>query len=322
MKQVLKAIAHPVVLFVLLQIIWLAITLIWVIWFVGSVYELELLAKSVSRTYLDNQVVLTVLIVGCILLGMLLFGTVLLFVMNRRQQSMINQQKIFLSSVTHELRSPLASLQLTMETLGRCGLEQNMLERLQHMGMQDITRLTRLVHQILLSSRLDRGILPSQSVTQEVDVKGLFLEVVQQLEWCDSALENRVRIISEEKDLMIVQPPDILKLIFSNILENAVKYSPSSSEITVHIQKVEATLRVRIADCGVGLTSRDRRKIFNIFYRAEIAKKMAIPGTGMGLFIVKSLTETLGGKIFADSPGKNKGTVFDIAIPSLPKNKF
>ncbi|MDD9950427.1 MAG: HAMP domain-containing sensor histidine kinase [Zetaproteobacteria bacterium] len=314
----LQWLTHPVVVFVLLQLIWLAITLIWVIWFVGSGYELEQLANSVTRTYLDNQVALTVLIVGCILLGMLLFGTVLLFIMNQRQRSMINQQKIFLSSVTHELRSPLASLQLIIETLGCRQLNPETLHKLHQMGMQDVTRLTRLVHQILLSSRLDRGILPGSDAVVRVDLKELFPEVVGQLAWCDESIGERTRILCDP-DVIVYQPPDLLKLVFSNILENAVKYSPKGSGIHIHARNLGDRIQVGIKDEGVGLSPRERRKIFNIFYRAEVTRKMAIPGTGMGLFIVKSLLDTLGGKISVESLGRNKGSIFEIGIPCQPK---
>ena len=108
----LRWLTHPITIFVSLQIVWVAITVIWVIWFVSERAEINALAKRFGQEYFSTEITVAILVVGCILLGVILVGTIMLFVAGQRQTSAASQQRTFVSSVTHELKSPLASLQL------------------------------------------------------------------------------------------------------------------------------------------------------------------------------------------------------------------
>lgn len=312
--SILRWMVHPVVVFVTLQIIWLAITLMWVFWFLESFQEIAKIAEIVGSSYLDNQYALIILIVGCILLGMLLVGTVMLFVTSQKQSHLMSQHKSFLSSVTHELRSPLASLQLTFETMKTRQIDGDTRNKMLEMAMEDIERLTRLVDQILVSSRLDRGLRGFSEEAEHLCLGEFIKTTALRAQWLDPDIEKRLEIICPQ-ELEIHVPIPVMRLIISNLVENAIKYSPKGNPIKILVTLKEGMITIAVKDDGFGLSSADKKRIFRMFHRASITQKKAIPGTGLGLFIVKSLAKTLGGHAWAESPGKDKGSTFYLSFP-------
>ena len=312
-----KSLAQPVVVFVTLQVIWLAMTLIWVIWFVDAASQLTRIADKVEISSINDHSAIAVLIVGCVLLLMLLVGTVMLFVISQRQRYLMLQQKSFVSSVTHELRSPLASLQLTLETLRTRQLEPSTIETLQDMASEDIERLSRLVSHILVSSRLDRGIRGIAGNEENVVLDEEIGEVCTNAKWLDSHLEARL-VVECPKDLVIYTSKPVIRLILSNLVENAIKYSPRWEAIRVSAKLEHALLTIEVSDQGIGLSHNEQKKIFKMFHRAKVTQKKAIPGTGLGLYIVRSLVRCIGGEVWVESPGKDKGSTFFVTIPANP----
>lgn len=310
----LRWVTHPITIFVFLQIVWLAITLIWVIWFVGAQQEITQLASKFRTEFLDSRTTLAILIVGCILLGVLLVGTIMLFVFGQRQSSLARQQRTFVSSVTHELKSPLASLQLAFETINTRALDTVIRERLNGMIQTDIDRLKKLVDQILLAGRLDQGILLFDESLQFVPIKDLILRTIASLTYLDPNLENRIAVECPGS-LSVRLSKSVLTLIFSNLIENAIKYSPKKTPISVSAEYVGSEFCLSFRDQGLGLSKVEKRRIFKMFHRGERALKKAIPGTGLGLYIVRTAVKVLHGKIWAESPGPDQGTSFFVSIP-------
>ena len=286
----------------------------WILWFVDSVQEISKIAEIVGSSTFDNHNTLMVLIIGCVLLGMLLLGTVLLFVTSQRQSHLMIQQKSFVSSVTHELRSPLASLQLSFETMKSRDLDDRTLRKMQDMVLEDIERLTKLVDHILVSSRLDKGITGFSEESQHLHLNHLIRQVSHQAQWLDANIKKRLQIICSE-NLAVLAPKPVVTLIVSNLLENAIKYSPKESTIKIIVSEKATGVMIAVRDQGFGLCGRERKRIFRMFHRSPITQKKAIPGTGLGLFIVKSLAKTLGGDAWVESPGKDKGSTFFISFP-------
>jgi signal transduction histidine kinase len=310
----LRWVTHPITIFVSLQIVWLAITLIWVIWFVGARQELTDLAIRIGKDFIDSTTILATLIVGCILLGVLLVGTILLFIFGQRQSSQARQQRTFVSSVTHELKSPLASLQLAFETMAARTLEPTVQARLHDMIQADIERLKRLVDKILLTGRLDQGIQIYDEDQQFVPVKDFFKSVTSTLTYLDINVQNRISI-NCSNELSVQLSRSALVLICTNLIENALKYSPKDTEITCEAEYQNGYFTLCIKDRGMGLSGVDRRRIFKMFERGERAVQKAIPGTGLGLYIVRTAVRVLGGKIWAESPGPGLGTSFFVSVP-------
>ena len=169
----LRWVAHPITIFVTLQLVWLATTLIWAIWFAEVGTELPALTEKVGSTSFDDQTVLAVLIAGCVLLGVIFICTILLFVFGQKQTYLALQQRNFVSSVTHELKSPLASLQLSLETMSTRKIDEQTRNTMMGMALGDVDRLQRLVDRILVAGRLDRGMEVFRQDIQSVDFPNL-----------------------------------------------------------------------------------------------------------------------------------------------------
>ena len=288
-------------------------TLIWVIWFVGQQEAISDLSRKFGHEYFDTRVSLAILVVGCILLGVLLVGLIFLFVVGQRQSYAARQQRTFVSSVTHELKSPLASLQLSFETMTEREVSRETHARLMAMIQSDLERLRRLVDQILVTGRLDRGLTLDEE-SRTTSIRELIEKVVENLSYLDSTLESRIKVQCPT-DLEIGLPRGTLSIVLNNLIENAVKYSPRSSDIAIKVDATQKSIVISVKDHGLGLTNHERRKMFGMFHRGETAVRKAIPGTGLGLYIVKTAVNALGGKVWAESPGPGLGSTFFVSLP-------
>ena len=312
--QQLSWITHPITIFVSLQVVWLAITLIWVIWFVTERAEIGALAKRFGQEYFSTEITVAILVVGCILLGVLLVGTILLFVAGQRQSSAARQQRTFVSSVTHELKSPLASLQLAFETMMTHELDPSTRTRIADMIYSDIDRLRRLIDQILVAGRLDRGILSFDDASSAVAMDDLINKIVDKLSYMDPDLRARLTIDCPP-GLTLRASKMALSLILNNLVENSIKYSPRQSPIKIGFDQLGREVFMYVQDQGIGLDKKDMKRLFKLFRRGESAVKKAIPGTGLGLYIVKSAVRVLGGRVWAESAGSGQGSTFYVSLP-------
>jgi signal transduction histidine kinase len=305
---------HPISIFVGIQILSIALISLWVVWFLGRQRDIEELATRVGAGEFTNSTSVPILVSGIVALVLVLVGSVLLFIWGQRQASFVRQQRSFVSSVTHELRTPLASIQLANETLLSRLLPEETKNKLLHMNRLDIDRLTKLVNHILISSRLDRGLTLFQDDIRRFKVLTKIEELCQTLSAIDPDLPQRITLnCASTIDIKLSE--SAFNLIFSNLLENAIKYSPKESPITIDVTLKDGHVIINIADKGIGLTTKDRKKIFKMFYRSQDATTKAIPGTGLGLYIVKTTLQELRGDIAVFSEGPNRGTTFTISFP-------
>lgn len=313
-SKIILALVHPVVVFIMLQIVWLAIIILWIIWFVNQNETISQLANDLGAKNISPTIGVVFLTAGCILLGIILAGVVVLFAFAQKQRSRISQQGTFVSSVTHELRSPLASLQLSFETLQTADLPEEIRMNIFHMVERDIDRLSSLVDRILISSRLDRGIVDFDSEKELINVKNLLEDIIDQARYLDRNIQNRVKLHCDET-IEIVEIRLAMVLILGNLLENAIKYSPPGAPIEILVEIRGNLIVFVVEDQGFGISHKDLKRIFRMFERGAVATKKAIKGTGLGLYIVKSSVNLLGGQIWAESDGIGQGAKFTIKLP-------
>lgn len=318
-RQVLSRfrwVIHPVSVFIIIQVLWAAILTLWVVWFVGRQREIERLALQLSPSLMpkDDASVVWLVVTGVIMLSMLGAGTILLFTWGQRQSSLILQQRDFVSSVTHELRTPLSSIHLAYETMAERALSEETRKKLLSMTLVDIERLIRLVNQILISSRLDRGLSMFKDDVQDLNIRKALHEILGTLIHLDRNIFTRVKL-SIIDSINWRGSYNAFTMVLGNLLENAIKYSPAHSDILVNVRECREGIEISVQDFGMGLNSRDKKKIFKMFYRSVGATSQAIPGTGLGLFIVKTTMEQLGGTIKVSSLGVGEGSKFTAVFP-------
>jgi signal transduction histidine kinase len=244
---------------------------------------------------------------GIAFLSLILVGSILLFVFAIKQAMLNRQQKQFLSSVTHELKSPLSSLQLCLETLQNRPLNAQQSGKLLHMMQKDSWRLIRLVDQILVSSRLERGIDPDEIWVLQPPQK--FLENI--LSEMNQNLDDKSRFVLNckvQEDIYLWERP--LKMVIVNLLENALKYSPIHSPIELSLEQVGGFYLLQVKDQGFGVPKPEQKKIFRMFQRGMHSNENAIPGTGLGLFIAYNVVKSMKGRIWVESEGLNRGSTF------------
>lgn len=304
-----KIVLHPVFVFVVLQIVGVTITVLWVVWFLSQ-----------KTPGIEFRYDVTFLVLGCVLGGVVIIGTVLLFIFLMQQLRLIKRQRSFVSSVTHEFRSPLSSMMLAVETLQRRSLSEDNQKIQYRMIQSDLDRLVHLVDQILVSARIDRGIKVFSDF-DELRWSDFFVRLTEQYRHLDFDLGNRLKV-SGALDDTVFTSERALQIVVGNIVENAIKYSPKESPIEVNIARKGKIFEIQIRDYGMGLDRRDLKRIFKVFERAKTAIAEAIPGTGLGLYIVQSIVQLMNGHVIAQSAGRGSGSSFVVRIPvywHLPK---
>jgi signal transduction histidine kinase len=219
----------------------------------------------------------------------------------------------FIDSVTHELKSPLASLKLAVQTLDRRELSAEQRRQLHQMMLDDVDRLTAFIDDILVASRLGHG--PGDASVTNVALRDLAERVAERV-------RQRQRVPTEaitlrvDAGLRMMTEQTTLEIILQNLLDNAVKYSnePVRVELSVEVLPT-GRLEFTVRDQGIGIPPHLIGLIFDRFYRVPSEAVRARRGTGIGLYVASSLVKNLGGTLTAQSAGPGAGTTFSFAIP-------
>lgn len=226
----------------------------------------------------------------------------------------LNQsQRAFLDAVTHELKTPLASFRLGLETLTRHRLDRRQREQFLGRMAEDLDRLERTVSHVLAAARAEET-LQSRTSQGEVELKGLLTENIDELRARHNLSDESVQI-DVTRPLLVRGDASELGLVFRNLFENAVKYSDQPVQIRVGVEEVsDGRIRVEISDRGIGIPKQELRRIFRRFYRAGRDVQRQVSGLGLGLFVVRSLLRKHGGRIVALSEGAGRGSRFIVTL--------
>ncbi len=222
------------------------------------------------------------------------------------------RQTRFIDSVTHELRSPLASLRLCLQTLQRRQLNEDQRSELNAMMVNDVDRLSAFIDDILEASRIDHG---GEGVVQkEIDLHALVElsanKVRARYKVEEGAIENLV-----PEGIILTTDDTALEMVLRNLLDNAVKYSDPPYRVAVRAMVHRGRVRVSVEDRGIGIPRAHLKRVFERFYRVPSVGVRKRQGTGLGLYVVASLVRALGGKLAATSPGRDQGTTMSFTLP-------
>ena len=227
----------------------------------------------------------------------------------RREIELTRQQNNFILSITHELKSPLASIKLSMQTLLRRALGQDQVERIAGLCVEDVERLESLVENILLASRIEN---PDFRFDRSwFDLSGSVTELITSLR-----RKFPQTVFAEEIQPGIRFEGDEFALtsVVINLIENAVKYGPKEGTVTVGLEEFRQRIRLVVADEGAGVPEAERARIFRRFYRIGNEETRAHKGTGLGLYIVDRIVREHGGSIAVES-NRPRGARFVVELP-------
>jgi signal transduction histidine kinase len=297
-----RSIRWPITLGVVLIVLVIVLTIGWVIVNASAALKSE-----------HSGVYWTLLAIGSTFFALVLVGVILYLILSVKAIRLNQRQSNFVDAVTHELKSPIASLKLYLQTLTRHQVTAEQQADFQRFMLEDLERLDQLIDHLLDAARMEH----SQSADGEENVP------------LDDLLARSARLVCEryrlpeetiqlrlEPAVVHARPAD-LEIVFRNLLDNALKYSGEKPKVEVETRGNSGQATVRIGDNGPGIPINLRRKIFGRFVRlgSELERKTA--GTGLGLYIVRTLVSRMGGKIQVRNKTDGNGTVFEVEFPAV-----
>ena len=261
-----------------------------------------------------------ILAIGDLFLAMVLAIVVMFLVGTIRQAQWARRTSTFIDSVTHELKSPLAGLRLAVDTLERRELDAEMKGRFLGMMRDDVDRLQAFIEQLLEAGRLTHRERPIE--LRRLELPDLLERCVDKIRLRHQLEEPAVvlRIDRADSDAWVVTDPVALETIAMNLLDNAVKYSPHEVSVILHARVTGDRLVIEVSDRGIGISSKQLRKVFRRFHRIRHVEA-SVRGTGLGLFVVSELVRQMGGKVSAQSDGEGHGAVFTVNLPLGDRRK-
>lgn len=257
------------------------------------------------------------LIAGLILFPLIITGVVLNTIFLVREIRRNEQHENFINAVTHELKTPIASVKLHLQTLQRRPVDEAKRQEFYQVMVDDCDRLLGTVEQVLRAGRLRNG-----------QAKGGFrpIDLARVMDECLALAQTRYRLTPGELTYKATfpadRPPrvlgdeDDLKAVVLNLVDNAIKYSGNSVTVAVELTQTDSrAATIRVSDRGVGIPVSELSQIFKRFYRIPGAMTSRIKGAGLGLFIVRAVVARHGGTVFAESDGQGLGTTFTVQLP-------
>ncbi|MBX5496414.1 MAG: HAMP domain-containing histidine kinase [Bryobacteraceae bacterium] len=253
------------------------------------------------------------LFLGVLLLAIIIAGIILNTIFLVREIRRNEQHDAFINAVTHELKTPVASIRLYLQTLQTRNVDEEKRKDFYRIMLEDSDRLLATIEQVLRTGRVS----PSSRKLHFTKIH--FQEVLQEC-------LNRARTLHQIPPEAITYHPgpridirgdlDEVRAAVSNLIDNAVKYSGSVVKVDVSVQKLgEKYLELRVSDQGVGIPKSELKRIFKRFYRVSGPAGSRVKGTGLGLFIVRSVAKRHGGRVWAESEGLGRGSTFVLQLP-------
>jgi signal transduction histidine kinase len=274
---------------------------------------LAAVALALNITWVIRWREVGMIVLGIILFGFIIAGVTLNTIFLVREMRRSEQHDSFINSVTHELKTPIASIRLYLETLQSRDLSEAQRKRFYGIMLEDTDRLIHTVEQVLRAGNLGQK---SRRNFQRVDLGEIVRECATLARTRHHLSEESIRMVDYTLSSPFVQgDSEDLRSAISNLLENAVKYSPGKIAITIEILDEATDLLVRVTDKGQGIPQGELKRIFRRFYRVNARLRQKVKGTGLGLFIVRDIAKQHGGRAYATSEGEGRGATVTIRLP-------
>ena len=309
--KVLRKIFHPVMALIAVQLVWITLVVFWIYWFVGQHREFRELAEKYRPELLGTGFNWPVMVEGLLLLVVILVGVYVIFVYWNRQSNLYSKQRDIISQVTHELKSPLASIQLHLETIRLRRPAGDKLDAFVGTMLSDTDRLHYLINNLLMAARLEKRRKPAER--RLTDMSAMLAEYVER-ERTHLPQGGSLSLEAEPAIKLLIDPEE-MGMVLRNLFENAVLYSPGSPEIAVRLFRAGSSVRLTIQDKGRGLDKKELKRVFEMFYRVHPTGEN-VRGTGLGLYIVDTIIRGYGGKVSVESAGLGQGCSFIITLPA------
>lgn len=287
-----------------------ALLVVWVIYVVHSVSVIREVAGRVGFENPNTHWV--ILAVGCTLFFLLIVGLTYQLAQAVATRRYSDKQEEFVSNITHEMKSPLAAIKLHAQTLQEDGLTPEQRHRSLTLVLQQADRMSRLVDDVLESSRLlaGRTQLELRPVNLAAFFASYFEEAGPRLESQGVTLRHRLT-----SRATVLAAPEALDRVMNNLLDNAARFSPRGGEVRCRVTDAEGSVRIEVEDDGIGIPRQELAKVFDRFYQLGDDREGRRQGTGLGLSIVADLVREMRGRVQALSQEGSPGSRFVIELP-------
>jgi len=257
------------------------------------------------------------LVFGIIFFGLIIGGLSVNTVFLVREIRRNEQQDSFLNAVTHELKTPIASIRMYLETLESRQLDEPQRREFYRIMLEDTDRLLGTVEQVLKAGEARQR--SNRKNWQELDFSELVKSALELTRLRHHLTPENLRFgVTPPEGLLVQGSPEELRTVVFNLFDNAVKYSGENREIVVDVRTPDMdTVLLSVHDLGIGIPRSELKRIFNRFYRATNPLAGQVKGTGLGLFIVRSIARRHGGNVYAESEGEGRGSTFTVRLPRI-----
>jgi signal transduction histidine kinase len=307
---------HPVTIFLSIQILWILLMAVWIRWYFANNAQLSDMAQRLRTQAEVDGLGWMPLLEGALLLTLILIGVTVIFIFWNKQHRLNKMQRAFVSNVTHELKSPVASIQLALETIALREMSEERRKEYIAMMLGDAERLTILIDRILGAARIEK-------------MRGRYrLEPVSMISFLEEALaedrhlyekEGREIVLEKSRDAHVAMDRSAMRVVLDNLIENAARYSPPNSKIRIRVHKDLRSCRLDVIDSGIGIAGKDLRNVFKMFWRGSEEQTSRLRGTGLGLYIVQNIVRDHRGKVWVSSTGIGRGATFSVRLPRITK---
>ncbi len=253
------------------------------------------------------------LVFGVIFFALIITGLILNTIFLVREIRRNEQHDAFLNAVTHELKTPIASIKLYLETLKKRDVDEAKRREFYDVMLADNARLLGTVEQVLQASQVrEKQRLESK---MDIDLSAVVEEAVYVTNSRYKLDEGTIRFTFPSEPIVVNGVREELQTAIANLIDNAMKYSPNGAKISIKLRRTGQMADLFVKDNGIGLASGEVKRIFKRFYRVATNSDTSIKGTGLGLWIVQSIVSMHGGEVSAESKGLGRGSTFIMRLP-------
>lgn len=303
--------------FILAQFAWLGLLGAWIYYYASNYIIFKQVGNKVSPQLAFESPNVGVFVIGIIIIAGIAVSMFLVFRNLFVQRKLTGLYDNFIANITHELKSPLSSIQLYLETLSSKNIPPDKQKEFYAIMAKDTSRLHKLINSILEISRIEQKKVAHSYHIYSADI---FYKIVETSAKNFRLPPGTLNIQGTFSGKCVIDK-EAMQIVFDNLTDNAVKYSVGSTNILVKLKNTDKKIIIEFSDNGIGIGLKDQKKVFNKFHRVYNKNIPNVKGTGLGLYWVKEIIKFHGGKVSLKSDGPAKGTSFFIELPIYKTSK-
>jgi len=307
-----KPLVYYISLFAAAQIAWMSLLGLWIYLYVSNYIIIDKVGDQLSPQITIDTPNALVFSGGIVLIIFIAMGMSLLFRNLGVQIKLTTMYDSFIANITHELKSPLASIQLYLQTLNSRDVPAEKQKEFVNSMLQDSKRLQNLIDSILEISALEQKRIAHNF---EVYTSGEIFNKLLNESKTQFKIDDSSFIINGNPEAKCILDPAAIKIVIDNLIDNAIKYSTNKIKIEVDLKQTGNKVFISFKDNGIGIPVDEQKQVFNKFHRIYRKDIPSVKGTGLGLYMVKGIIKVHGGKISVKSDGINAGCTFIIELP-------